>query len=313
MELQVTLRDLYLGRVFQVVREKAVYRPAKGTRKCNCKTRMTTRQIAPGMYQQIPTQQCEQCPGMALGRESETLRVEVEKGSQDGTEISFFEQGEPLLDGEPGDLRFRLVTVDASGFVRTGHDLALDVSLTLAEALVGFTKQVTHLDGHQVELSREGVTSHGEVQRVRGQGMPHAHAHTKFGDLLVKYHIQVSGRGCGRVCARMRAQRSGAPMATDALFCRCRRPWTTSRRPPCGRCSPEPSGCRCDNAHWRASARASVRSWLTTQTTTSRERSNSAMLPPARVVLVLLLRLRLRRAWPRQPWQPLPLQPQPLS
>ena len=253
VELQVTLRDLYLGRVFQVTRDKAVFRPAKGTRKCNCKTRMTTRQIAPGMYQQIPTQQCEQCPGMALGRESETIRVEVEKGSQDGTEISFFEQGEPLLDGEPGDLRFKLVTVDASGFVRTGNDLALDVSLTLAEALVGFTKTVQHLDGHAVELAREGVTSHGEVQRVRGQGMPHAHAHTKFGDLLVKYHIQVRVRRTSACAMRRRLTQS-------LIANRCRRPWTRSRRPLCERCSHGPSGCRCDEPSVSdARVRASVR------------------------------------------------------
>jgi len=196
VELEVTLRDLYLGRVFEVVRDKAVYRPAKGTRKCNCKTRMTTRQIAPGMYQQIPTQECQQCPAVALGRETETLRVEVERGSRDGTEISFFEQGEPMLDGEPGDLKFRIVTVarDPSGFVRTGDDLHVEVALTLTEALAGFTKGVAHLDGHTVQLTRDGVTSPGEVQRVKGEGMPVMHAFQKHGDLVVKYRIQV--RAC---------------------------------------------------------------------------------------------------------------------
>jgi DnaJ-class molecular chaperone len=76
----------------QVTRDKGVYRPTKGTRKCNCKTRMATRQIAPGMYQQYPQQTCEDCPAVKLVRTQETLSVEVEPGMRDGTEITFFEQ-----------------------------------------------------------------------------------------------------------------------------------------------------------------------------------------------------------------------------
>lgn len=37
VELRVSLADLYLGRTFAVTRDKGVYKPAKGTRQCNCK------------------------------------------------------------------------------------------------------------------------------------------------------------------------------------------------------------------------------------------------------------------------------------
>lgn len=40
----------------QLVRDKMVVRPAPGTRKCNCKNKVVTQQIGPGMYQQYTTQ-----------------------------------------------------------------------------------------------------------------------------------------------------------------------------------------------------------------------------------------------------------------
>ena len=56
VELEVTLADLYLGGHFKVVRDKNVVKPAPGTRKCNCKQKVVTQQMGPGMYQQYTTQ-----------------------------------------------------------------------------------------------------------------------------------------------------------------------------------------------------------------------------------------------------------------
>lgn len=40
----------------QVIRDKNVLKPAPGTRKCNCRQKVVTHQIGPGMYQQYTTQ-----------------------------------------------------------------------------------------------------------------------------------------------------------------------------------------------------------------------------------------------------------------
>ena len=221
VDLEVTLRDLYLGATFEVVRERASYKQTKGTRKCNCKTRMSTRQIAPGMYQQYPVQSCDDCPAMKLVHAPETLHVEVEPGMRDGTEITFFEQGEPLLDGEPGDLKFRLVTVapaaarrggaaaPGAGFERRGDDLHVGVAVTLTDALVGFERSLAHLDGRAVPLRQAGVTRPGAVQRLKGEGMPLPGATQRRGDMVVTYSIEVRG---GIASARTRCHaRSATP------------------------------------------------------------------------------------------------------
>lgn len=187
VDLDVTLTDLYLGRAFAVTRDKGVYKPAKGTRQCNCKTKMSTRQIAPGMYQQYPTQTCETCSALKLQRVAEALSVEVERGARDGSEVVFFEQGEPMMDGEPGDLKFKLRTVKGpkdGGFERRGDDLVSPFVVTLEEALVGFDRDITHMDGRAVKLARAGVTRPGDVLFVKGEGMP-VPTTTRKGDLYV--------------------------------------------------------------------------------------------------------------------------------
>lgn len=36
----------------------------------------------------------------------------------------------------------------------------------MSEALLGFEKTIRHLDGHEVKIRREGITSHGAVMTV---------------------------------------------------------------------------------------------------------------------------------------------------
>lgn len=54
----------------------------------------------------------------------------------------FFEEGEPLLDGEPGDLKFVLRTRPHARFRRAGNDLQHNLTISLVDALVGFSTEV---------------------------------------------------------------------------------------------------------------------------------------------------------------------------
>lgn len=67
----------------QVTRDRNVIKPAKGKRQCNCKMKMVTKQIGPGMFQQFQTQECEQCDNVKYARETVTLDVNVEPGMRD--------------------------------------------------------------------------------------------------------------------------------------------------------------------------------------------------------------------------------------
>ncbi|KXZ56237.1 hypothetical protein GPECTOR_1g206 [Gonium pectorale] len=189
VDLYVTLRDLYVGKELQVVRDKAVIRTTSGTRKCNCKTKIMTRQLGPGMFQQFQTQECGTCPAIKLEREQEPITVHVEPGMVDGQQITFFEEGEPLVDGEPGDLVFVVRQAPDTRFERRGNDLLLNATISLVDALTGFSRTIEHLDGHLVTLSATGVTRPADWQQIRGEGMPVSGNEHKRGDLWVQYTV----------------------------------------------------------------------------------------------------------------------------
>ncbi|KAK9918595.1 hypothetical protein WJX75_005221 [Coccomyxa subellipsoidea] len=183
VDLEVTLKDLYLGHQFKVMRDKPVAKPAPGKRKCNCRNKVVTRQLGPGMFQQFQQQECQECQNIKFERETETITISVESGMRNGQEIVFFEEGEPLLDGEPGDLKFIVRTLPHKRFQRDGNDLKYNLTISLVDALTGFTTEFEHLDGHKVKVEAAGVTIPGQVFKVEGEGMPLFDHPNKAGDL----------------------------------------------------------------------------------------------------------------------------------
>jgi len=167
-----------------------VIKPAKGKRQCNCRNKVVTRQLGPGMFQQYTTQECEECGNLQYVRQAETLTVSVEPGTPDGHMISFFEEGEPLIDGEPGDLKFVVKTATHSKFVRQNNDLWYFQTISLEDALVGFSMEIEHLDGKKVTLKKDSVTRPDEVQKIADQGMPDFEEGHKSGHLYVKYTVR---------------------------------------------------------------------------------------------------------------------------
>ena len=187
--LAVSLADVYTGATFSVARDKLVPRPAPCKRQCNCKAHVRTRQIGPGMYQQYHEQECEECDAVSLERETTTLTVTLDPGAPPGAEIRFYGEGEPEVDGDPGDLVFVVAPAAHPRFSRHGDDLRLNVTIPLADALVGFDTVFTHLDGRKVPLGAAGVTRPGSSVTLVSEGMPRAGApHTK-GDLDVTFSV----------------------------------------------------------------------------------------------------------------------------
>ncbi|XP_039021279.1 dnaJ protein ERDJ3B-like [Hibiscus syriacus] len=188
VELKATLEDMYMGGTLKVWREKNILKPAPGKRRCNCRNEVHHRQIGPGMFQQMTEQVCEQCQNVKYEREGYNLTVDIEKGMQDGQEVVFYEDGEPIIDGEPGDLKFLIRTAPHNRFRREGNDLHTTVTITLVQALVGFEKTIKHLDDHSVDIGSKGITKPMEVRQFKGEGMP-LHLSKKKGNLYVTHDV----------------------------------------------------------------------------------------------------------------------------
>lgn len=94
---------------------------------------------------------------MKLVAEEKVLEVEVEVGMADGQEQVFIGEGEPHIEGEPGDLKFRIRLHKHPRFERKGEDLYTNVTISLQDALTGFEMEIVHLDGHKVQVNRDTV------------------------------------------------------------------------------------------------------------------------------------------------------------
>lgn len=108
----------------------------------------------------------------------------------DGQESKFIAEGEPHLDGEPGDLVLKIKTMPHPVFERRGDDLYTNVTLSLQDALVGFTMEIEHLDGHKVQVSRDKITWPGARIRKKGEGMPNYHNNNLHGTLYITFDVE---------------------------------------------------------------------------------------------------------------------------
>lgn len=131
MDVMVTLEDLYSGTFIGITRNKPVMRAAKGTRKCNCRQEMITRNLGPGRFQMMQQTVCDECPNVRLVNEEKLLEMEVEPGMVNGQEVRFSGEGEPHIDGDPGDLVLKVKTEPHLVFERRGDDLYTNITISL--------------------------------------------------------------------------------------------------------------------------------------------------------------------------------------
>jgi DnaJ-related protein SCJ1 len=102
----------------------------------------------------------------------------------------FQEESNEMPEADPGDIVFTVNTANHPIFERRGNDLYTKLTISLVEALTGFTKSINHLDEVPVSFRRSGVTQYGLVDTIIGAGMPLLDNPEEFGDLYVEYVVQ---------------------------------------------------------------------------------------------------------------------------
>lgn len=163
----------------------------------------TTRRVGMGFIQQFQTV-CEKCHGKGKiytsscpvcgGRKVEmadlNFDVELDKGTPDGFEIELENYADEIPGQPAGHVRLQVLTVPHPIFTRDGDDLWMDMHISLREALVGFRKTVTHVDGRPVEVVRDDVTPPRFVMALEDEGMPKQHRPSEKGQLHIKFSVQ---------------------------------------------------------------------------------------------------------------------------
>ncbi len=154
-----------------------------------------------------PANRCETCKGDKTVPEEKIITLEIEKGMEFEQAISFYGEADENPDMPAGNLIFVLKEKRTGPeiFARHGDDLIYEHTLSLGEALTGFSFVLKHLDDKYelfpflvAHLFSEYVISHKDheiitpetIRVVKGLGMPIRESAGKFGDLLIKFNIK---------------------------------------------------------------------------------------------------------------------------
>lgn len=132
---------------------------------------------------------CDKCHGRPTIREQVNLSLIIEKGSEDENVILIRNAGDVSEVNAPCDLEFVVFAKKHPIFTRKGNDLYITVNVTLKEALLGFQKEFTHIDGSkfQIKLDPSDISNHTIV--VKNKGMPKYLAPGEFGDIIATLNV----------------------------------------------------------------------------------------------------------------------------
>ncbi|KAJ9458859.1 Mitochondrial protein import protein MAS5 [Diplonema papillatum] len=124
------------------------------------------------------------------------LEVKVLPGMREGTRIPFKGRG-LLMPGmkqeEKGDLTVILEVEDHERFKVDGDDLLAEMTITLPEALTGFSKEFVHLDGTKLLINSDKVVAPKSTHVVEKKGLPISDPEsgdiTGYGDLCLTFTV----------------------------------------------------------------------------------------------------------------------------
>jgi len=133
---------------------------------------------------------CPDCDGWWT-RKRQKISLDIPKGVDTGMRLRVAGAGEPSPDGgPPGDLFVVVNVKEHKLFQRDGSDLYATQEINFQEAALGATLEVPTLEGKMAEVSIPAGTQPGEVQRLKGLGMPRMEGYGK-GDLYIRLKLVV--------------------------------------------------------------------------------------------------------------------------
>ncbi|KAH0569492.1 Chaperone protein DnaJ subfamily B [Spironucleus salmonicida] len=118
----------------------------------------------------------------------EIVEIQVQKGWKQNTEIRFRELGNEAFGIVPSDVIFIIQEEQHEIFKRNGDDLMIQLKISLAEALCGFSSEIKTLDGRALHVECNEVIQSGGIKVVHGEGMPKING--GFGDLKIEFIVE---------------------------------------------------------------------------------------------------------------------------
>ncbi|GFH51241.1 hypothetical protein CTEN210_07717 [Chaetoceros tenuissimus] len=160
--------------------------------------------------------------------------LDIPAGVLQGSTIRLSGMVDHIQSATPGDVIFIIRQKQNPRFTRKGHDLAMELKISLGEAICGFEREIVHLDGRKIHVNgpisqkiRNGqgedtdsvpeMIKTGDVHVLKGEGMPKKLASRPydyafadddnrletFGDLYIQYEVEMPSTNDSKLQQRL--------------------------------------------------------------------------------------------------------------
>jgi len=121
--------------------------------------------------------------------EMETIYVTVPKGMDDGEIIVLRDKGNVLREDCKGDIKLFIKIINETEFKRSGLDLILDKTITVKEALCGFSFDIKYITGKTYTITNNSgnIVSHGYRKTIPNMGFTRD---THTGNLIIMFTVK---------------------------------------------------------------------------------------------------------------------------
>lgn len=120
----------------------------------------------------IPEKACSVCQGKGTHRKSQTIKIKIPAGIDDGATIRLREQGEAMANGPKGDLYVNVRVKAHKHFTREGDLILSEEKVSMVDAALGTEIDVQTVDG-VMRMKVPAGTQSGTDFKLSGHGVPH--------------------------------------------------------------------------------------------------------------------------------------------
>lgn len=132
---------------------------------------------------------CELCKGNCYIIQEKSFSISLKAGLSDGNKINLQHKGHHLQ-----NIKSNLIIVinvkPHKLFKRIDNNLFVDIDLKLYQALFGFNKVITHLDGRKLHISSSSKTDVNTIRKIANEGIMSLQTGQK-GDLYIRFTMKL--------------------------------------------------------------------------------------------------------------------------
>lgn len=129
---------------------------------------------------------CNNCNGSCFLNKEKTIQVPLKSGLTHGNIITLQNKGNHYKHGK-SNLKIIINELKHNVFKHINNDLFIVIDIKLYQALFGFHKTITHLDGRELYITTDKLTNFNIIKKIHHEGLKNMNG--SKGDLYVKFNI----------------------------------------------------------------------------------------------------------------------------